>query len=89
MKQLNGAPSPAGGDVPAALRDLWIELELGCGVPSASSTSSPAAGGGSGASGGSGSAGGGYGLGLVAPDRFSRERILRIMRDLCKQDNKQ
>ena len=50
--------------------------------------------GGSGGSGGggnrgifsSGSGGGGYGLGLIVPDRFSRERILGIMKTLCEKD---
>ena len=42
--------------------------------------------GGSSGSGSGGSGGGGYGLGLVVPDRFSRERILGIMKALCEKD---
>ena len=41
---------------------------------------------GSGGSSGAGSGGGGYGLGLIVPDRFSRERILGIMKTLCEKD---
>ena len=41
-------------------------------------------------SGGSDNGGGGYGVDLVAPaDHFSRERILTIMRDLCKKEAEQ
>ncbi len=73
------------GAAPNALRDLWIELELGPTALTASGGSAPPT-----ASSGSGarSGGAGYGLGLVVPDRFSRERIERIMRDLCEQDRK-
>ena len=88
---MNETPSPAAGD---KLRDLWIELQLAprgsAPVPS-SDTPFPSGGGfpsgaepPSGDPGGSGV--GGYGISLVAPDRFSRERVLRIMRDLCEQD---
>ncbi len=41
---------------------------------------------GSGGTSEAGSGGGGYGLGLIVPDRFSRERILGIMKTLCEKD---
>ncbi len=65
-----------------ALRDLWIELTLAP-VPAAEASSGASV---SSGSSGLGSGGGGYGLELVAPNRFSAERILRIMHDLCEKD---
>lgn len=75
------------GAVDPALRDLWIELELG---PDAYTPGRGVSSAGSGPSSGSGSGscGAGYGLCLVVPDRFSCERIARIMRDLCEADKK-
>ena len=43
---------------------------------------------GSGSVSGSGSGGGGYGLRLILPDPASQERVRRIMRELCEQDEK-
>ncbi len=89
MKEIYQSHNPAD-----ALRDLWIELQLapsGAAVgacpgsrrgTSSGRTSGSRAGSGS----GSGSCGAGYGLGLIVPDHFSRERILRIMEDLCAID---
>ena len=40
----------------------------------------------SGSGSGSGNGGLGYGLDLVVPDRFCRERILLILRDICARE---
>ena len=72
---------------PQGQRDVWLELRLSpeeYTAPDVTSAASPS--GASSTSSGSGSAGAGYGLGLVVPDRFSRERIARIMRALCERE---
>ncbi len=65
-------------------RDVWLELRLSPAEYTAPPPASPMPSEPSLAS--SGSGGAGYGLDLVVPDRFSRERILRIMRTLCERD---
>ncbi len=67
-----------------AARDVWLELRLSPAEYTRGASDAPAPPVSS--SSGSGSAGAGYGLGLIVPEHFSRERILRIMRELCAQD---
>lgn len=95
-------PRPASASVPLpTLKEFWEALQQAKNgdAPSSARTGSGAASSGhrygsgswfgsrSGSGSGSGDGGAGYGIGLVAPaDRFSRERILTIMRDLCAKE---
>jgi len=82
-------PAPRQDPTAPSLRAFWESLQSaraasapsGQGPSAAPAGSAPDYG-----SGGSGSGGSGYGLGLIVPDEASRQRIARILSELCARD---
>ena len=87
-------PAPRQDPTDPSLRAFWESLQSartasapgGQGPSAAPAGSAPDYGSGGSGSGGSGSGGSGYGLGLIVPDEASRQRIARILSELCARD---